>query len=158
MAGCSEESNYQKRKEKKPEQILERFTAFESKDGIKIWKLVAKEAQIFESESNTNLKDFIVTFFKSDGKSVDAVLQAPSGEMDMRVNNFKTQGRTIVKNSIKEVLECTDLYYNAKDKKIYSDSDVRLTRADSIVKGKGFEATPDLSSVIIKENVVNVKK
>lgn len=158
LAGCADESSYIKRKEKKPEQILQNFTAFESKDGIKLWKLIAKEAQIYESESNVKLRDFKVTFFKKNGKDIDAVITALKGEIDTNANNFYTEGETVVTNSLKEVLECVGLYYDTNQQKIFSDSDVTLTRADSIVRGKGFEATPDLSSVIIKENIVNLKK
>ncbi|MBU2567842.1 MAG: LPS export ABC transporter periplasmic protein LptC [Elusimicrobia bacterium] len=139
-------------------QFIKRFTAFESKDGKMKWSLVAEEAKVDEQSNRIELSNFSVDFFKKDGKSVEAVLTAGSGEMDPAVNRFRTIGDSFVKTADGELLETRDLYYDPEKKKIYGDSEVKLTRRDAIVTGKGIEATPDMESVVIKKNRVEIKR
>ncbi|PIZ13861.1 MAG: hypothetical protein COY53_02580, partial [Elusimicrobia bacterium CG_4_10_14_0_8_um_filter_37_32] len=78
--------------------------------------------------------------------------------MDIGKNDFHTIGKTTVITADNEILECEDLKYVDREKKIFTDSSVVITRKDSVIKGKGLEATPDLSSVIVKNNRVEIKK
>jgi len=157
FAGCSDEALTSK-PQTGPEQVLKKFTAFESKNGIKNWTLTAREAQIFESQKNAKLKDFLVNFFTDDGKHIKAILKAKSGEIDTSKNDFYTKGPTTITSTDNTVLQSADLRYKSDTKKIYGDSYVKLIKADGIVEGKGLEAEPDLSSVIIKESVAQRSK
>ncbi|MFN3967090.1 MAG: LPS export ABC transporter periplasmic protein LptC, partial [Endomicrobiia bacterium] len=141
-----------------PEQVLKNFTAFESKEGKKIWRLVAEEAMVYESEKIVILKNFSVNFFSEEGNKSVAILKAPSGRINSDTNDFFTEGKTLLKTNNNEILECKNLIYRSSLRKIFSDSEVKLTRKDAIITGKGIEATPDLSSIIIKENIVEIKK
>ncbi|OGS20873.1 MAG: LPS export ABC transporter periplasmic protein LptC [Elusimicrobia bacterium RIFOXYA2_FULL_39_19] len=140
------------------EQILKDFVAFESEKGVKQWTLKSAEAVINDSQKNVQLKAFTVDFYDKDGITIKSVLKADAGRMDTSKNDFYTKGRTTMKSTVDGLLESTDLYYKAQTKLIYGDSYVKLTRKDSVIEGSGFEATPDFSSVIIKENTVDVKE
>ncbi len=141
-----------------PEQVLKNFTAFEYKEGKKVWKLIADEAKLYETEKIATIKGFTIYFFSEDGNKVVTVLKAPSGKIDTNNNDFFTIGKTILKTEKNETLECEKLVYKSSLNKIFSDCNVKLTREDAIITGKGIEATPDLSSIIIKENIVEIKK
>ncbi|OGS19939.1 MAG: LPS export ABC transporter periplasmic protein LptC [Elusimicrobia bacterium RIFOXYA2_FULL_40_6] len=152
--GCSDKALTSK-SQAGPEQVLKKFTAFESKNGIKNWTLIAQEAKIYESHKNAQLKDFLVNFFTDDGKQIKAVLKAQLGEIDTDKNDFYTKGPTTITSADNTVLQSTDLRYKSDTKKIYGDSYVKLIKSDGIVEGKGIEAEPDLSSVIIKESMAH---
>lgn len=136
-----------------PEQVFKDFTAFESKKGIKSWKLVAQEALVYEAQKKTQLEDFTVDFYTDNGKEIKATLKAKKGELNTNKNDFYTKGKTVITTPGNEVLESSDLRYKSDTKKIYGDSYVKLTRKEGIVEGNGLEAEPDLSSVIIKESI-----
>jgi LPS export ABC transporter protein LptC len=151
------------------DQVLENFTAFESNSGKRLWDLNAVKAYVHESENTVLLKDFKVRFYKKDWEKldipnktekdiVDSILKAKSGNIDMTKNDFSTKGETTVTTFEGETLKCDDLYYLAKAKKIFTDSNFTLYRKDSTIKGIGLEATPDLAVVIVKHNRVVVEK
>jgi LPS export ABC transporter protein LptC len=154
--GCSKSENKTEQKVQ-PEQVIKNFSAFETREGKKHWKLVAEEAKIFETKNLATLKNFSISFYSEDGKKISATLKAPSGKIYTNNNDFFTEGKTIIKTE-KEKLECENVAYKSSLNKIFSDSNVKLIRQDAIVTGKGIEATPDLSSIIIKENLVEIKK
>ena len=163
LTGCEKKENIEsitEIRESSPEQIIKNFTAFESKAGKKVWSMIAEQAEIFESKNSAgksiSIKNFTIKFYSEDGKFVDGVLNASKGEIDTAKNEFKTFGKTTLNSASGEKLECTDLYYDPKTQKIYSDSQVKLIRKDAIITGKGIVANPDLSSVIIKENMVKI--
>jgi len=154
--GCNKPENKTEQKIQ-PEQVIKNFSAFETREGKKYWKLVAEEAKIFETKNLATLKNFSINFYSENGEKISAILKAPAGKIDTNNNDFFTEGKTIIKTE-NEILECENITYKSSLNKIFSDSRVKLTRKDAIVKGKGIEATPDLSSIIIKENLVEVKK
>jgi len=147
-----------------PEQVLNKFSAYGTKEGKKIWYLTAEKAYVYESKNIALLEKFNVKFFKTDKNTnlptnqISSVIKSNSGEMDIGKNDFHTIGKTTVITADNEILECEDLKYVDREKKIFTDSSVVITRKDSVIKGKGLEATPDLSSVIVKNNRVEIKK
>lgn len=142
--------------DKGPEQVLENFTVFETDCGKKIWDLTAAEAQISEKTKIILLNDFKVKFYNND--KLSSVLKSSKGKIDSQNNNFFTEDKTTVTTSDGEILYCDNLKYISKDKKIFTDSNVKIVRKDYIITGTGLEATPDLSVVIIKQNKTVLKR
>jgi len=157
MAGCSSEPPSQAFVGG-AEQTLENFTTFTTKNGRKNWEMTAAAAKIFEKKNMVEVNKFTVDFFSQDGKTVKGRLSAGKGRIDTLKNDFYTEGKSVLKTPDNEVLKTSDLYYKAGIGMIYSDTDVILERKDAVITGKGMEATPDLSSIIIKENLVELKK
>ena len=155
-AGTPEEST--------PEQVLEDFTAYSTKGGRKAWFLEAQRSQVYESRNIASLEEFSVKFYKTDKTNsfptdeISSVIRAGRGELDISRNNFTTMGKTTVTTWDNELLECEDLRYVENEKKIFTDSSVVITRENSIIRGRGLEATPDLSVVVVKHNRVDVKR
>ena len=148
---------------------LSTFTAFESVAGKRLWDLNASKAYVHEDEDVTFLEDFKVRFYKKGWEDsykpgatekdiIESVVTAKSGKIDMQKNDFYTEGKTLVTNHEGDVLECEDLRYLASKKRIFTDSDFVLSRTNSTTKGKGLEATPDLSVIILKKSKVIVKE
>ena len=51
-----------------------------------------------------------------------------------------------------------ELLYSSARGKFFTERDVEITRPDGVVRGKGMEATPDLSEVTIFKQRTDIKK
>ena len=87
--------------------------------------------------------------FYDDGK-YQSILIADKGEVDMNTNNIKALGKCTVDTVNNEHLETMDVTYDANTKMISSESDIKITREDGVIFGKGFESDTDLQNIIIK--------
>ena len=56
-----------------------------------------------------------------------------------------------------ETLITSNLHYRSDIKKIVTEENVKLIKPDEVIYGKGMEATPDLKSIIIKKQMVEME-
>jgi lipopolysaccharide export system protein LptC len=77
-------------------------------------------------------------------------LISESGEIDLATNDIKALGKCTVDTVRNEYLQTRDVSYNAKNKLISSDSDIKITRGKDVIYGKGFQSDTDLDNVVIK--------
>jgi LPS export ABC transporter protein LptC len=158
-AGCSTEPQKQMPQTTAlPDQVLENFTTFGTKGGRKNWEMNAASARIFESRNLVEVENFDVDFFSPDGRGVKARLSAGKGRIDISKSDFYTEGKSVIVTEDKDVLKTSDLVYRNDKGMIYGEADVTLERKDAVVRGKGLETTPDLSSIVIKQNMVELRK
>ena len=73
---------------------------------------------------------------------------------------MEARNNVIVVNQKGEKLNTEHLTWNQKTKKIYSDVFARITTADEIIYGNGFEANEDFSKykIINVKGIINVKE
>ena len=152
------------------EQVIEQFTAFESDQGKKIWDLTA--AKGYEENNVTIVKDFVVRFYRKgltlaqmnalkDKDRINSTLKAACGRIvaiDTQKSDFFTEGKTYITTPYGEKLVTSDLTYSSDKKKIYTEAEYVLTRNDSVIRGKGLEAEPDLSVIILKNNRILIRE
>ncbi len=132
----------------KNEQTIEKFVITETKDGKIKTILESDFAVIDEDNKIATLTEPKVKFY-DDGK-YQSTLIADRGKVDMDTNNIKALGKCIVDTVNNEHLETTDVTYDANKKMIFSDGDIKITREDGVIYGKGFESDTDLQNIIIK--------
>jgi LPS export ABC transporter protein LptC len=89
--------------------------------------------------------DGLVVDFFGEGKEVESRLTAKYGV------RYPNEGLVIVRDSVvwqsieQEKLETSELRWDERQKKVYTNKFVRITRPDEIVYGHGFEANQDFS-------------
>ena len=89
--------------------------------------------------------DGLVVDFFGEQKTVESRLTAKYGV------RYPNEGLVIVRDSVvwqsveEEKLETSELRWDEREKKIYTNKFVRITRPDEIVYGHGFEANQDFS-------------
>ncbi len=119
------------------------------------WTLVSKEAVVSEKEKKVYLDGINATFY-SKGKQISRIT-SNKGYLDTSTDDLYCQGGCVVTTYRGERLETEELYYKDSLKKIFSDVDVKLLQEDGTIYGKGLEATPDLESIVIKQQRIQTQ-
>lgn len=138
-----------------PEQALEKFSITETEGGKPHWVLEASSAQILESQKKVLLQLPVVKFYEK-GEYV-STLVAASGRINTETYDIWGEGKCTLTTTKGERLETSNLRYRADQKKILTDEQVTLVRADETIYGKGMEASPDLSLIKIRSQRVELK-
>ncbi len=94
------------------------------RNGIKEWSLDASSAQYMNSEKQAIFKDLSVTFFLKDESEV--YLTADHGILKIDSNDIETSGNVVVTNGNYK-LKTENLYYENKNRKIYTKVPVQIT-------------------------------
>ncbi len=129
-------------------QTIENFVITETKAGKIKTILNSNIAIIKESENVAFLTEPVVKFY--DNGKYSATLTAKTGQISLDTNNVKAIGECKVLTASGEVLETKDVSYDHVKEKIYSDSDIKITRGKDVIYGKGFESDTKLNNIIIK--------
>lgn len=157
-AGCSKAPDTKKITEVPPipEQAIEQFTVTETEAGKTHWVLNATSAQINEAEKRAVLQFPRIKFYEK-GEYV-STLVAARGVINTQNYDIIGEGACTLDTAKGERLETSNMHYKSDVKKIVTDAPVKLIRADEIIYGTGMEATPDLETIIIKKQRVEMRQ
>jgi len=139
-----------------PEQAVEQFTITETRHGKTSWTLDAISAQIIETEKTAIVQSPKIMFYQ-EGKYV-STLVADRGRINTETYDIWGEEKCIVTTAKGERLETRNLHYRSDIRKIVTDEKVKLVRPQEIIYGRGMEATPDLESIIIKKQRVELRE
>lgn len=118
--------------------------------GEKLWDLEADEAVQFPQQiilKNAKLKLFEEGKPVSKGTAKQVIIESPAP-------NLKLKGDIhIISYKDKAELKTSELRWDSFEKKLYSEEKVTIRKGGLIIKGKGLVGKPDLSSIIIKNQV-----
>ena len=138
-----------------PEQAIEKFNVTETEKGLPHWVLDADSAQILETQKRVLLSSPVIKFYQ-DGKYV-STLVAASGRINTDNYDIWGDSRCVLTTAKNERLETSNLHYRSDIKKVVTQDRVKLIKPDETIYGEGMEATPDLESITIKKQRVEVK-
>ena len=138
-----------------PEQAIEKFNVTETEKGLPHWVLDADSAQILESQKKVLLTSPIIKFYQ-DGKYV-STLVASKGRINTDNYDIWGEGRCVLTNIKNETLETSNLHYRSDIKMVVTKEKVKLVKPDETIYGEGMEATPDLESIKITKQRVELK-
>lgn len=88
--------------------------------------------------------------FFNDALDTTSKLTANYGIYYRQKEEMMVRDNVVIVNIKGERLDTEELVWKRKDQKIYSDKFVRITTADEIIYGTGFEAKQDFSEYVIK--------
>ncbi|MDR1942426.1 MAG: LPS export ABC transporter periplasmic protein LptC [Endomicrobium sp.] len=151
-SGCKTEKTVIEETPPMPEQAIEKFTVTETESGKLKMILESQSAVINEDNKTANLKLPRVKFYR-DGLYA-STLVSESADVNLETYDISGHGKCTVETANNEYLQTTDLNYNAKDEMIYSVNDVKMTRGNETITGKGFETDVKLDKVVIKKQRV----
>ena len=154
LAACSEEpaEDITFKKSRTADEVFSHFITQESDSGLVRWVLTAPRASRFKEEKLLVLDNPSIEFYDEHG-AVRTTLVAESGEYYEDKRNMLAFGNVVVNSVDGDVLETDSLLWSDTEKKILSDSFVKLTRGGDVITGYGLECDEDLGSVNIKRNV-----
>jgi len=137
------------------EQVIEKFSVIDAKNGKTNWTLEADSAQVLDKENKILLHKPIVHFYSE--SNATSKLVANEGEVNSVTYDMTCWGKCLLENSKGESLKTESLSYNSAEKKIFTESKIVLVRQGQKIVGRGFEATPDLESIIIKNQELAIE-
>ena len=149
LCSCIEEENTIEETPPTTEQTIEKFVITETKDG-KIKTILEAESAIIDEDNKIATLTLPKVKFYDNGK-YKSILIAESGEINMETNNVKAFGKCTVETVNNEYLQTRDVSYDAKKQLIYSDNDIKITKDNDVIYGKGFESDTDLQNIVIKK-------
>lgn len=126
-----------------------KFTEWD-KQGEKLWVLQADKATQFPQR--IILKNAKVSLFEdgkpvSEGTAEQVMIKSSSSDLLLKGNIH------IVSYQDKAKLTTSQLRWDGSEKKLYSEQEVTIKKGGLVIKGKGLIGKPDLSSIIIKNQV-----
>jgi LPS export ABC transporter protein LptC len=135
-----------------PDEVYTDFVTQESDSGLILWRLTAPQGDRFKDKRLVVLDRPRIVFYDEHGAE-RTTLVSDAGEYYEDRRDMLAYGNVVVRSVEGDVLETDSLFWNNSQKKILSDSFVKLTRGKSVVTGYGLECKEDLGSVEIKRDV-----
>ena len=137
------------------EQVIERFSVTDAKNGKTNWTLESDSAQVLEKENKILVHKPVVHFYSK--LNATSRLVADEGEVNSVTYDMTCWGKCLLENSKGESLKTDSLSYNSAEKKIFTESKIVLVRQGQKIVGRGFQATPDLESIVIKNQELAIE-
>lgn len=129
-------------------QVMEGLTLSQSEKGRPAWSLKSRSAILREDSKKASLAEPNMEFYKS-GKAISRVT-ALAGEVDTDTQDVKLSSSVVMDSyDDKSRLTTTELYYSSKRGLFTTPADILIKRPEGVLRGKGLEATPDLSVIRI---------
>ncbi|MDR1400766.1 MAG: LPS export ABC transporter periplasmic protein LptC [Endomicrobium sp.] len=129
------------------DQKVEKFTATRVHRG-KINMTLECESAVIDSKNIANLGHAVMKFY--DGGNCVLNLISEGVRVNMETCDVECIGKCVINTTNNENLQTANLIYNAKNKLIYSNNDIKFTKPNETVYGTGFESDIMLSNIVIK--------
>lgn len=129
-------------------QVMEGMTLSQSEKGKPAWTLKSKYAILREDDKRAILTEPRMEFYKN-GRPISRVT-ALAGEVETESQDVKLSSSVAMDSyEDKSHLTTSELFYNAKRGLFTTPAEILIKRPEGVLRGKGLEATPDLSVIRI---------
>jgi len=149
--GCSETRAKKEHQPKEyPREVIEDFSACETRIGRPVWRLRAKSAEVYEDRTDV----YQLKFQLYDEGKAAGIVSAENGKIFPGSGNVHLNGNVVAVNSQYDVrLETQSLLWDNEKGKILSDDFVQQTRGNIQMTGWGLEADARLEKVTLKRDI-----
>jgi len=138
-----------------PDQVIRNFSIDSFAGKEKDWHLESPRADIFESENRIRIQKPSIRFFEN---------SEPSSSLEAGAGEIQTSGARDLWAWDQVVMTSTDgarltsewLHYISEKERIVSTAPVTIVRPGTTIQGVGWEATPDLSEVLVRQQRVEI--
>jgi len=138
--------------EKFPTEVLSDVVVLYSDSALIRARLTAPKMEHYlEKQPYVELTEGINLVFYNEDKEITSHLTANYAINYEREGRLEAKGDVVLINEIGEKLNTEHLIWNQKDEKIYSEAFVKITTADEIIWGDGFESNQSFTNFKIKD-------
>jgi LPS export ABC transporter protein LptC len=131
------------------DQVIHRFT-LDSYAGLRrSWTLRSPQAWVYDEEHRVEIEAPRIQFY--DAGRPGSKLTAGRGRIDSESRDVWASRGVVIISSDGARLESDHMHYVASQDRILSTAPVVVRRGSSEARGIGWEATPNLSEVVIRE-------
>lgn len=131
-----------------PTILTNEITTLVSDSGVTKYRITSEQWNIFDESKNPNWtfpKGLYLEQFDSLLK-VESTFQCDSAIFWKNTKLWKFTGNVRVWNIRKELILTNELYWNQRDKKVFSDSFIHIETVDKVIEGYGFESNERLTT------------
>ena len=137
--------------EKFPAEVLSDAVVLYSDSAILKARLTAPKMEHYlEKEPYVELTEGINLVFYSEDGEITSHLTANYAINYERQDRMEAKGDVVFINEVGEKLNTEHLIWNQKEERIYSEQFVKITTADEIIWGEGFESNQSFTNFKIK--------
>jgi len=124
-----------------------------TEDAIPTIKIIGKTALRYAAippdEAYTKFPDGLKLFVYNENGEIESELTANEGTMADNSDNLEVSGNVIIINEKGEQLQTEELTWNKEDKKIKTETFVKIFTEDEVIYGTGFEADENFTNYVI---------
>jgi LPS export ABC transporter protein LptC len=135
-----------------PDQVISQFTVDNIVDGERRWVLESPKAYVFEAEKHVDL-DFPKIRFLEKGRP-GTLMQAGRGRYFTETGSLRSWDGVVLVSTDGALVESPWMDYDAPRDLVTSTAPVTVTREDSILRGIGWQAKPDISRIIVHHQTI----
>ncbi|MBI3288046.1 MAG: LPS export ABC transporter periplasmic protein LptC [Elusimicrobia bacterium] len=129
-------------------QTMEGLTLSQSEKGRPSWRLESRLAVLREDERRATLTEPVMQFYRA-GRAVSRVT-ALSGDINTETHDVRLSSAVVLDSfEDRSHLTTTDLLYSSARKRFVTKAEITVQRPEGVLRGRGLEATPDLSEIRI---------
>ncbi len=134
-----------------PNFVMEGFKYTSTREGAKDWEIRGIGAQVFEIKKKIFVQDFTMTTFEKNGK--ESVLTGKRAEIKTDTNFMEVNENVRFKASNGMILKTQRLFWDDKERKMYTEAEVIIIKDGNVLKGIGFESDAEMKNMVIKKKV-----
>lgn len=158
LAGCRaaapEPSPFPDRRATGPDALMYGVKAAQAVNGRVEWEIVAQKAWHSRQAERLHGRGVRVYYYP-EGRNT-ATLYATAVRYDVEERRLLARGDVRVESET-AVLETSELEFDSRRGKVYSDKAVKITRGENVMTGTGLEADPDLRNMRILDPHVTAR-
>ena len=126
----------------------------QSKNGVKEWLLTASRLYSIENDSDMQLEDVKASFFGTPGKSEETRIRGQKARYNSATKQITLYGEVVIQNDKGYEMQTESLEYLEKEKKITTDSKVKITGSNISVSGESLMYDVNSGNYRLEGNVV----
>ncbi len=134
------------------DQVLEGFSHWITKDGIRRSEVQADTAFFYENTQVTQLKNVRVVFYDIDGKE-SSTLTSKTGTYRWQDGSMQANGTVVVISPDGRKLQTDTLKYDNATNTISTDTHFVMDRGTDHLEGDSFRSDPDFRNVVTNKPV-----
>lgn len=114
------------------------------------WQLDAEQAEVFDAEKKTRMRNVKVTLFQ---KNRVWVVTGNEGEMQNESRDVTLRGNVEVASDDGLRLSSDDLHWKTEGKRLWTDGPVTLVKDQTTITGRGFATEMEAERALIEAHV-----
>ena len=134
------------------DQVLEGFSHWVTKDGIRRSEVQADTAYFYENTQVTQLRNIRVVFYDITGKE-SSTLTAKSGTYRWQDGSMQANGKVVVVSPDGRKLQTDTLRYDNATNTISTNTHFVMDRGTDHLEGQSFRSDPDFKNVVTNKPV-----
>lgn len=129
------------------DQVLQGMVFNITAEGVKVSRVEADSAWVYQARQINELKKMRVTFFDRVSGKETSVVTADSGWFSQRDQTLDARGNVVATSSKGRVLKSEHLVYDKVQNQIYSDTAYTFTSPDGNGSGASFVSDPEFKQI-----------